>query len=102
MKIDFGKETIKNRYSSDLQTYLRSVIIKCRSIFTIPGITSISRIADLRQPIVIVSTLLKIAKRLPGREKEMMPDGMFMIGGADKMTFFMVSITITGTGMKSY
>ena len=24
VKIDFGKETIKNRYSSDLQTYLRS------------------------------------------------------------------------------
>ena len=88
VKIDFGKETIKNRYSSDLQTYLRSdyykmpvYIYDTRDYFYFsycgPEETDCYCIHSFKNNITIT-----------WERKGDDADGMFMIGGADKDFFY--------------
>ena len=88
VKIDFGKETIKNRYSSDLQTYLRSdyykmpvYIYDTRDYFYFsycgPGATDCYCIHSFKNN-----------KTITWERKGDDADGMFMIGGADKDFFY--------------
>lgn len=75
VKIDFGKKTIKNRYSSDLQTYLRSDYYKMPVyIYDTRDYFYFSYCGPEATDCYCIHSL-KIAKRLPGREKEMMPTG---------------------------
>ena len=85
VKIDFGKETIKNRYSSDLQTYLRSdyykmpvYIYDTRDYFYCgPEATDCYCIHSFKN-----------SKTITWERKGDDADGMFMIGGADKDFFY--------------
>ena len=88
VKIDFGKETIKNRYSSDLQTYLRSdyykmpvYIYDTRDYFYFtycgPEATDCYCIHSFKN-----------SKTITWERKGDDADGMFMIGGADKDFFY--------------
>ena len=88
VKIDFGKETIKNRYSSDLQTYLRSdyykmpvYIYDTRDYFYF----------SYRRPEATDCYCIhsfKNNKTITWERKGDDADGMFMIGGADKDFFY--------------
>lgn len=102
VKIDFGKETIKNRYSSDLQTYLRSDYYKMPVyIYDTRDYFYFSYCGPEATDCYCIHSF-KNSKTITWERKGDDADGMFMIGGGPIKTFFMVSITITGTGMKSY
>ena len=87
VKIDFGKETIKNRYSSDLQTYLRSDYYKMPVyIYDTRDYFYFSYCGPEATDCFIHS--FKNSKTITWERKGDDADGMFMIGGADKDFFY--------------
>ena len=88
VKIDFGKETIKNRYSSDLQTYLRSDYYKMPVyIYDTRDYFYFSYCGPEATDCYCVHSF-KNSKTITWERKGDDADGMFMIGGADKDFFY--------------
>ena len=84
VKIDFGKETIKNRYSSDLQTYLRSDYYKMPVyIYDTRDYFYFSYCGPEATDCYCIHSF-KNSKTITWERKGDDADGMFMIGGADK------------------
>lgn len=88
VKIDFGKETIKNRYSSDLQTYLRSDYYKMPVyIYDTRDYFYFSYCGPEATDCYCIHSF-KNNKTITWERKGDDADGMFMIGGADKDFFY--------------
>ena len=88
VKIDFGKETIKNRYSSDLQTYLRSDYYKMPVyIYVTRDYFYFSYCGPEATDCYCIHSF-KNNKTITWERKGDDADGMFMIGGADKDFFY--------------
>ena len=88
VKIDFGKETIKNRYSSDLQTYLRSDYYKMPVyIYDTRDYFYFSYCGPEATDCYCIHSF-KNSKTITWERKGDDADGMFMIGGADKDFFY--------------
>ena len=88
VKIDFGKETIKNRYSSDLQTYLRSDYYKMPVyIYDTRDYFYFSYCGPEATDCYCIHSF-KNNKTITWERKGDDADGMFMIGGADKGFFY--------------
>ena len=88
VKIDFGKETIKNRYSSDLQTYLRSDYYKMPVyIYDTRDYFYFSYWGPEATDCYCIHSF-KNSKTITWERKGDDADGMFMIGGADKDFFY--------------
>ena len=88
VKIDFGKETIKNRYSSDLQTYLRSDFYKMPVyIYDTRDYFYFSYCGPEATDCYCIHSF-KNSKTITWERKGDDADGMFMIGGADKDFFY--------------
>ena len=88
VKIDFGKETIKNRYSSDLQTYLRSDYYKMPVyIYDTRDYFYFSYCGPEATDCYCIHSF-KNSKTMTWERKGDDADGMFMIGGADKDFFY--------------
>ena len=88
VKIDFGKETIKNRYSSDLQTYLRSDYYKMPVyIYDTRDYFYFSYCGPEATDCYCIHSF-KYNKTITWERKGDDADGMFMIGGADKDFFY--------------
>ena len=88
VKIDFGKETIKNRYSSDLQTYLRSDYYKMPVyIYDTRDYFYFSYCGPEATDCYCIHSF-KNNKTSTWERKGDDADGMFMIGGADKDFFY--------------
>ena len=88
VKIDFGKETIKNRYSSDLQTYLRSDYYKMPVyIYDTRDYFYFSYCGPEATDCYCIHSF-KNSKTITWERKGDDADGMFMIGGADKVFFY--------------
>ena len=88
VKIDFGKETIKNRYSSDLQTYLRSDYYKMPVyIYDTRDYFYFSYCGPEATDCYCIHSF-KNSKTITCERKGDDADGMFMIGGADKDFFY--------------
>ena len=88
VKIDFGKETIKNRYSSDLQTYLRSDYYKMPVyIYDTRDYFYFSYCGPEATDCYCIHSF-KNNKSITWERKGDDADGMFMIGGADKDFFY--------------
>ena len=88
VKIDFGKETIKNRYSSDLQTYLRSDYYKMPVyIYDTRDYFYFSYCGPEGTDCYCIHSF-KNNKTITWERKGDDADGMFMIGGADKDFFY--------------
>ena len=88
VKIDFGKETIKNRYSSDLQTYLRSDYYKMPVyIYDTRDYFYFSYCGPEATDCYCIHSF-KNSKTITWERKGDDGDGMFMIGGADKDFFY--------------
>ena len=88
VKIDFGKETIKNRYSSDLQTYLRSDYYKMPVyIYDTRDYFYFSYCGPEATDCYCINSF-KNNKTITWERKGDDADGMFMIGGADKDFFY--------------
>ena len=88
VKIDFGKETIKNRYSSDLQTYLRSDYYKMPVyIYDTRDYFYFSYCGPEATDCYCIHSF-KNNKTINWERKGDDADGMFMIGGADKDFFY--------------
>ena len=88
VKIDFGKETIKNRYSSDLQTYLRSDYYKMPVyIYDTRDYFYFSYCGPEATDCYCIHSFKK-NKTITWERKGDDADGMFMIGGADKDFFY--------------
>jgi len=87
VKIDFGKETIKNRYSSDLQTYLRSDYYKMPVyIYDTRDYFYFSYCGPEATDCYCIHSF-KNNKTITWERKGDDADGMFMIG-ADKDFFY--------------
>ncbi len=88
VKIDFGKKTIKNRYSSDLQTYLRSDYYKMPVyIYDTRDYFYFSYCGPEATDCYCIHSF-KNSKTITWERKGDDADGMFMIGGADKDFFY--------------
>lgn len=88
VKIDFGKETIKNRYSSDLQTYLRSDYYKMPVyIYDTRDYFYFSYCGPEATDCYCIHSF-KNSKTITWERKGDDADGMFMIVGADKDFFY--------------
>ena len=88
VKIDFGKETIKNRYSSDLQTYLRSDYYKMPVyIYDTRDYFYFSYCGPEATDCYCIHSF-KNNKTITWERKGDDADGMFMIGGAEKDFFY--------------
>ena len=88
VKIDFGKETIKNRYSSDLQTYLRSDYYKMPVyIYDTRDYFYFSYCGPEATDCYCIHSF-KNNKTITWERKGDDADGMFMIGGPDKDFFY--------------
>ena len=88
VKIDFGKETIKNRYSSDLQTYLRSDYYKMPVyIYDTRDYFYFSYCGPEATDCYCIHSF-KNSKTITWERKGDDADGMFRIGGADKDFFY--------------
>ena len=88
VKIDFGKETIKNRYSSDLQTYLRSDYYKMPVyIYDTRDYFYFSYCGPEATDCYCIHSF-KNNKTITWERKGDDADGMFMSGGADKDFFY--------------
>ena len=88
VKIDFGKETIKNRYSSDLQTYLRSDYYKMPVyIYDTRDYFYFSYCGPEATDCYCIHAF-KNSKTITWERKGDDADGMFMIVGADKDFFY--------------
>ena len=88
VKIDFGKETIKNRYSSDLQTYLRSDYYKMPVyIYDTRDYFYFSYCGPEATDCYCIHSF-KNNKTITWERKGDDADGMFMMGGADKDFFY--------------
>ena len=88
VKIDFGKETIKNRYSSDLQTYLRSDYYKMPVyIYDTRDYFYFSYCGSEATDCYCIHSF-KNSKTITWERKGDDADGMFMIVGADKDFFY--------------
>ena len=88
VKIDFGKETIKNRYSSDLQTYLRSDYYKMPVyIYDTRDYFYFSYCGPEATDCYCIHSF-KNSKTITWERKGDDADGMFMIGGAVKDFFY--------------
>ena len=88
VKIDFGKETIKNRYSSDLQTYLRSDYYKMPVyIYDTRDYFYFSYCGPEATDCYCIHSF-KNNKTITWERIGDDADGMFMIGGADKDFFY--------------
>ena len=88
VKIDFGKETIKNRNSSDLQTYLRSDYYKMPVyIYDTRDYFYFSYCGPEATDCYCIHSF-KNNKTITWERKGDDADGMFMIGGADKDFFY--------------
>ena len=88
VKIDFGKETIKNRYSSDLQTYLRSDYYKMPVyIYDTRDYFYFSYCGPEATDCYCIHSF-KNSKTITWERKGDDADGMIMIGGADKDFFY--------------
>ena len=88
VKIDFGKETIKNRYSSDLQTYLRSDYYKMPVyIYDTRDYFYFSYCGPEATDCYCIHSF-KNSKTITWERKGDVADGMFMIVGADKDFFY--------------
>ena len=88
VKIDFGKETIKNRYSSDLQTYLRSDYYKMPVyIYDTRDYFYFSYCGPEATDCYCIHSF-KNNKTITWERKGDDADGMIMIGGADKDFFY--------------
>ena len=88
VKIDFGKETIKNRYSSDLQTYLRSDYYKMPVyIYDTRDYFYFSYCGPEATDCYCIHSF-KNSKTITWERKGDDADGMVMIGGADKDFFY--------------
>ena len=88
VKIDFGKETIKNRYSSDLQTYLRSDYYKMPVyIYDTRDYFYFSYCGPEATDCYFIHSF-KNSKTITWERKGDDADGMFMIVGADKDFFY--------------
>ena len=88
VKIDFGKETIKNRYSSDLQTYLRSDYYKMPVyIYDTRDYFYFSYCGPEATDCYCIHSF-KNSKTITWERKGDDADGMFMIGGADNDFFY--------------
>lgn len=88
VKIDFGKETIKNRYSSDLQTYLRSDYYKMPVyIYDTRDYFYFSYCGPEATDCYCIHSF-KNSKTITWERKGDDADGMFMIGGGDKDFFY--------------
>ena len=88
VKIDFGKETIKNRYSSELQTYLRSDYYKMPVyIYDTRDYFYFSYCGPEATDCYCIHSF-KNSKTITWERKGDDADGMFMIGGADKDFFY--------------
>lgn len=88
VKIDFGKETIKNRYSSDLQTYLRSDYYKMPVyIYDTRDYFYFSYCGPEATDCYCIHSF-KNSKTITWERKGDDADGMFMIWGADKDFFY--------------
>ena len=88
VKIDFGKETIKNRYSSDLQTYLRSDYYKMPVyIYDTRDYFYFSYCGPEATDCYCIHSF-KNNKTITWERKGDDADGMFMIGGADKDFYY--------------
>ena len=88
VKIDFGKETIKNRYSSDLQTYLRSDYYKMPVyIYDTRDYFYFSYCGPEATDCYCIHSF-KNNKTITWERKGDDADGMFMIGGSDKDFFY--------------
>lgn len=88
VKIDFGKETIKNRNSSDLQTYLRSDYYKMPVyIYDTRDYFYFSYCGPEATDCYCIHSF-KNSKTITWERKGDDADGMFMIGGADKDFFY--------------
>ena len=88
VKIDFGKETIKNRYSSDLQTYLRSDYYKMPVyIYDTRDYFYFSYCGPEATDCYCIHSF-KNSKTITWERKGDDADGMFMLGGADKDFFY--------------
>ena len=88
VKIDFGKETIKNRYSSDLQTYLRSDYYKMPVyIYDTRDYFYFSYCGPEATDCYCIHSFIN-SKTITWERKGDDADGMFMIGGADKDFFY--------------
>ena len=88
VKIDFGKKTIKNRYSSDLQTYLRSDYYKMPVyIYDTRDYFYFSYCGPEATDCYCIHSF-KSSKTITWERKGDDADGMFMIGGADKDFFY--------------
>ena len=88
VKIDFGKETIKNRYSSDLQTYLRSDYYKMPVyIYDTRDYFYFSYCGPEATDCYCIHSF-KNNKTITWERKGDDADGMFMIGGANKVFFY--------------
>ena len=88
VKIDFGKETIKNRYSSDLQTYLRSDYYKMPVyIYDTRDYFYFSYCGPEATDCYCIHSF-KNSKTITWERKGDDADGMFMIVWADKDFFY--------------
>lgn len=88
VKIDFGKETIKNRYSSDLQTYLRSDYYKMPVyIYDTRDYFYFSYCGPEATDCYCIHSF-KNSKTITWERKGDDADGMFMIGGGADKDFF--------------
>ena len=88
VKIDFGKETIKNRYSSDLQTYLRSDYYKMPVyIYDTRDYFYFSYCGPEATDCYCIHSF-KNSKTITWERKGDDADGMFMIVVADKDVFY--------------
>ena len=88
VKIDFGKETIKNLYSSDLQTYLRSDYYKMPVyIYDTRDYFYFSYCGPEATDCYCIHSF-KNSKTITWERKGDDADGMFMIVGADKDFFY--------------
>ena len=88
VKIDFGKETIKNRYSSDLQTYLRSDYYKMPVYIYDTRDYFYFSYCGLEATDCYCIHSFKNSKTITWERKGDDADGMFMIVGADKDFFY--------------